>query len=39
MDVFMRFRLSYLLLATTGLAALLAGREYATFAALIFLAA
>jgi hypothetical protein len=35
----MRFRLSYLVAATTGLALLLAGREYVMLAALVALAA
>ena len=35
----MRFRLSYLVAATTGLALLLAGRDYITLAALLALAA
>jgi hypothetical protein len=35
----MRFRMSHLLMATTALAILLAGREYVTVAALVALAA
>jgi hypothetical protein len=38
-EVSMRFRLSYLVAATTGLALLLAGREYVPLAALVALAA